>query len=201
MLRQRVRVRTSPVAIIGRVVLIIFSLALIWYGLMLILLALKVSPHTVNQISGYRTAYNYLSERTATDITSTIRLIAGLAGVAAFLLFGYVAWKSLPRPYLARTDLRLLDDERGVVDVAPRAIERAIEGAALDRDAVQHAAARYGGDEVTVNLTVTRARELSETMHAVRAKAHEELGNHGLPEVPVNITLTSFERTQRRELA
>ena len=62
MLRQRVRVRTSSVALIGRAILILFSLALIWYGLMLILLALKVSPHTVNQISGYRTAYNYLSD-------------------------------------------------------------------------------------------------------------------------------------------
>ena len=65
MLRQRVRVRTSSVALIGRAILILFSLALIWYGLMLILLALKVSPHTVNQISGYRTAYDYLSGRTA----------------------------------------------------------------------------------------------------------------------------------------
>jgi hypothetical protein len=182
-------------------VLIVFSLALVWYGLMLLLLALKVSAHNVNQISGYRTAYNYLSDLTAADITSTTRLIAGLAGFAGFLGFGYLAWKSLPRPYLARTDLRLRDDERGVTKVAPRAIERAVEGAALDRDAVQHAAARYGGDEVTVNVSVTRARELAETLRAVRADAHDELGNHGLPEMPVNITLTSFERTQRRELA
>lgn len=201
MLRQRVRIRTSPVALIGRAVLIVFSLALIWYGLMLLLLALKVSAHNVNQISGYRTAYNYLSDLTAADITSTTRLIAGLAGFAGFLGFGYLAWKSLPRPYLARTDLRLRDDERGVTKVAPRAIERAVEGAALDRDAVQHAAARYGDDEVTVNVSVTRARELAETLRAVRADAHDELGNHGLPEMPVNITLTSFERTQRRELA
>lgn len=201
MLRQRVRIRTSPVALIGRAVLIVFSLALVWYGLMLLLLALKVSAHTVNQISGYRTAYNYLSDLTAADITSTTRLIAGLAGFAGFLGFGYLAWKSLPRPYLARTDLRLKDDERGVTKVAPRAIERAVEGAALDRDAVQHAAARYGGNEVTVNVSVTRARELAETLRAVRADAHDELGNHGLPEMPVNITLTSFERTKRRELA
>ena len=201
MFRQRVRVRTSPVALIGKAIVVLFSLALIWYGLMLILLALKVSSHTVNEISGYRTAYNYLSERTASDITPTIRLIAGLAGFAAMLVFGYLAYKSLPRPYLARTDLRLVDDDRGVVNVAPRAVERAVEVAALDRDAVHQAAARYGTDEITVNLTVTRARELPETMRAVRAKAHEELGNHGLPDVPVNITLTSFDRTQRRELA
>jgi hypothetical protein len=201
MLRQRVRVRTSSVALIGRVILILFSLALIWYGLMLILLALKVSPHTVNQISGYRTAYNYLSERTASDITPTVRLIAGLGGFVAMLVFGYLAYKSLPRPYLARTDLRLTDDEHGVVNVAPRAVERAVEVAALDRATVRQAAARYGTDEITVNLTITRVRDLPETMRAVRAKAHEELENHGLPDVPVNITLTSFDRKQRRELA
>ena len=201
MLRQRVRVRTSSVALIGRAILILFSLALIWYGLMLILLALKVSPHTVNQISGYRTAYNYLSDRTASDITPTIRLIAGLGGFVAMLVFGYLAYKSLPRPYLARTDLRLTDDEHGVVNVAPRAVERAVEVAALDRDPVRQAAARYGTDEITVNLTVTRVRDLPETMRAVRTKAHEELENHGLPDVPVNITLTSFDRKQRRELA
>lgn len=201
MLRQRVRVRTSSVALIGRAILIVFALALIWYGLMLILLALKVSPHTVNQISGYRTAYDYLSGRTAADITSRVRLIAGLAGFVAMVVFGYLAYKSFPRPYLARTDLRLVDDERGVVSVAPRAVERAVEVAALDREAVRQAAARYASDSITVNLTVTRARELPETMRAVRAKAHEELDHHGLPDLPVNVTLTSFDRKQRRELA
>jgi hypothetical protein len=200
-LRQRVRVRTSSVALVGKAILVLFALALIWYGLMLILLALKVSPHTVNEISGYRTAYNYLSGRTAGDITPTIRLIAGLGGFVAALVFGYLAYKSLPRPYLARTELRLADDEHGVINVAPRAVERAVEIAALDREEVRQAAARYGTDAITVSLTVTRARDLPETMRAVRAKAHEELGNHGLPAVPVNITLTSFDRTQRRELA
>ena len=100
------------------------------------------------------------------------------------LVFGYLAYKSLPRPYLARTDLRLVDDEHGVVNVAPRAVERAVEVAALDRDAVRQAAARYGTDEITVNLTVTRARELPETMRAVRAKAHEELGITAYPTYP-----------------
>ena len=134
MLRQRVRVRTSSVALIGRAIMILFSLALIWYGLMLILLALKVSPHTVNQISGYRTAYNYLSARTAGDITlhrPLDRRSRRLCGDAGFRL---PRLQEPPRPYLARTDLRLVDDEHGVVNVAPRAVERAVEVAALDRD-------------------------------------------------------------------
>ncbi len=201
MLRQRLRIGTSPFVLLGRIVLILAALALVWYGAMLALLALKVSPHTVNQLSGYRSAYDYLAGLKPRDITDDTRLIAGLAGLAGFLVFGYLAFKELPRPYLTRGELRLSDHERGVVDIAPRAIERAVEGAALEHDAVQDAAARYATDELTVNITVTRARELPEILRAVRATAREQLAAHGLPEFPVNVTVTGFQRTQRRELA
>jgi hypothetical protein len=200
-LRQRLRVGTSPFVLLSRIVLVLFALALVWYGAMLLLLALKVSPHTVNQLSGYRTAYNYLSSRTSRDITSDTRLIAGLAGLAGFLVFGYLAFKELPRPRLTRSELRLVDQERGTVDVEPRAIERAVELAALEHEGVQQATARYATDDVTVNLDLTRARELAEILRAVRAEAREQLAAHGLPELPVNVTVTGFERTRRRELA
>jgi PleD family two-component response regulator len=97
--------------------------------------------------------------------------------------------------------LRIVDDERGVVDVAPLAIERVVQGAALQNDAVQNAAARYATDELTVNISVTRARALPDILRAVRAQAHEQLAVHGLPELPVNVTVTGFLRTRRRELA
>jgi hypothetical protein len=168
---------------------------------MLVLLAFKVSPHTVNQLSGYRSAYHYLAGLKPQDITGDTRLIAGLAGLAGFLAFGYLAFKELPRPRLTRSALRLVDDERGVVDVAPRAIERAIEGAALACNAVQNAAARYATDELTLNISVTRPRALPDILRAVRAQAHEQLAVHGLPDLPVNVTVTGFQRTQRRELA
>lgn len=201
MLRQRLRIGTSPLVLLGRIVLVLVALGLMWYGAMLVLLAFKVSPHTVNQLSGYRTAYNYLAGLKTRDITADTRLIAGLAGLAGFLVFGYLAFKEIPRPHLTRSDLRLLEDERGVVDVAPRAIERAVESAALERDDVQEAAARYATDELTVNVTVTRARELPDILPEVRAAAHEQLAAHGLPDLPINVTLTGFERTRRRELA
>jgi len=201
MLRQRLRIGTSPFVVLGRIVLILFALALIWYAAMLVLLAFKVSPHTVNQLSGYRSAYNYLAGLKPRDITANTRLITGLAGLGGFLVFGYLAFKEIPRPHLTRSELRLLDHERGVVDVAPRAIERAIEGAALELDAVQDATARYAGDELTVNVGVTRARELPDILRSVRAQAHTQLATHGLPELPVNVTLTAYERTRRRELA
>ena len=54
--RQRLRARTSPLVFFGRLLTFLFAAALIWYGAMTVLLALKVSPSTVNSISGYRTA-------------------------------------------------------------------------------------------------------------------------------------------------
>ncbi len=39
----------------------LLALALVWYGVMVILLAAKVSPHTVNSISAYRTIYDTLA--------------------------------------------------------------------------------------------------------------------------------------------
>jgi hypothetical protein len=200
MFRQRLRIGSSPLALLGRIVLVLFALALVWYGAMLVLLAFKVSPHTVNQLSGYRTAYSYLAGLQRQDITDETRLIAGLAGLAGFLLFGYLAYKELPRPHLTRGELRLVDDERGAVDVAPRAIERAAEGAALERHDVQDATARYAGDQLSVNLSVTRASELPDILRAVRAGAREQLLAHGLPTLPVNVTLTGYHRTRRREL-
>ena len=52
MLRQRLRFRSSPLAYLGRVLLAVLGAALVWYGLMLLLLALKVDPETVNDLSG-----------------------------------------------------------------------------------------------------------------------------------------------------
>src|SRR5690242_5205830 len=153
MVRQRVRIGSSPLPLLGRIVLVLFALALVWYGLMLALLAFKVSAHTVNQLSGYRSAYDYLAGLRPEDITRDTRLIAGLAGLAGFLVFGYLALKQIPRPHLTRSELQLSDEERGTVDVAPRAIERAVEGAALERDDVHEAAARYAGDDISVNLS------------------------------------------------
>ena len=131
--RQRLRERSSPLMFVGRLVTLVFALALVWYGLMTLLLALNVSPSTVNAISGYRTAFDWLSGLTPSDVdgAATRAIIAG-AGVAAFVVFGYLAFKQIPRPYLARRELELAADERGEVTVEPRAVERLAEVAAAD---------------------------------------------------------------------
>lgn len=200
MLRQRVHVRTSPLALVGRVVLVIFALALVYYGLMLLLLALKVSPATIDAISGYRTAFDFLSGLTPEDITGTTRLIVAIAGVVALLIFGYLAYKELPRPYLGRSDVRLTEEERGAVDVEPRAIERIAETAALENASVSSAAGRLDEDAMTLNVGVKRARDVPDVLRDVQQRARDALARHEVPQAAVNVTLTGFDRQQRREL-
>ncbi len=199
--RQRLRSRTSPIAYVGRAILILVAVGLLWYGLMMVLLALKVSPDAIDAISGYRTAYDYLAALVADDVGGSTRLITALAGVAGFLLFGYLALKEIPRPYLARTDLRLREDDRGVVDVRPRAIERIAETAAGEHPAVSSATGRYGTDELAVDLGVKRARDLDETLSDVQGRVLHALSDQELPPTPVVVTLTGFDRKQRRELS
>jgi hypothetical protein len=199
--RQRVRERTSVLAVIGRIVPLILALALIWYGAMLVLLAVKVSPSTVNQISGYRTAFDWLSGLTPAKIdgAQTRAIVAG-AGVAAFLVFGLLALKQLPRPYLARQELRLTSDPHGEVNVGPRAVERLAEIAARAHPAVRDARGRYSVDDLSVDLDVGRARDLAGTLEEAQQRVADALERHELPTMPVNITLSGYDRRHRREL-
>ena len=200
MLRGRIRIETSPTIIIGRVVLVLFSLALFWYGLMVVLLALKVAPDTVNSISGYRSAFDYLAGLTPDDITDRVRLIAAIAGIVAFLLFGYLALKQFPRPTLTRSDLTLAESEQGDVTIEARAIERVAEGAAGQSPAISGASGRWSGGDLAVNVRVNRARELPDTLRDVQRRVREAMQQHELPAVPVSVVLAGFDRKQRREL-
>jgi len=199
--RQRLRAHTSPIAYLGRAALVVIAAALVFYGAMLVLLAFKVSPATIDDVSAYRRAYDYFAGLGPDDITDRVRLIAGLMGAAVFLLCGYLAWKEIPRPYLARSGLDLYEDELSVVTVEPRAIERAAEVAAREHPVVSGAVARYGSEGgLELDVAVRQARDLPETLRDVRARVDESLDRHDLPPVPVSVTLTGFDRKQRREL-
>ena len=189
MLRQRLRTRTSPLAFIQRLLELALALALIWYGLILAGLALDVIGRgSADTYSGYRTA------------SDSARLIAGIAGLVVFLLLLTVAFKQLPRPYRARHDLELEAVDRGTVTVEPRAVERLAEGIALQHPAVASASGRFGTDDLVVLLEVRRARELPDTLRAVQRSVISGLERHGLPTVPVNVTLTGYDRSSKREL-
>ncbi|MBV8954850.1 MAG: hypothetical protein JO153_06710 [Solirubrobacterales bacterium] len=199
--RQRIRERPSVLMVVGRIVPLVLALGLIWYGLMVLLLALKVSPSTINSISGYRTAFNYLSGLTPSDVDGgvTRAIIAG-SGVLAFFVFGYLALKQLPRPYLARRELPLATDDHGEIHVEPRAVERLAEVAATMNPAVTDARGRYSVDDLSVDVSVRRARDLAEILQDTQRRVSDALQQHELPAMPVNVTLAGYDRRQRREL-
>jgi hypothetical protein len=198
--RQRIRARVSGAVFTGTFLLTVLGLALIWYGLMVVLLACKASPSSVNDISGYRTAYDYFAGLEPNDITARVRLIAGLAGLAAFMLFAFLAWKHVPRPYLARNDILLGEEQRGTLIVRPRAVERAAEAAAREHPAVSNSTGRYQVDGIAVSVHLRRGTDLPGTLRDVQRRVLDALERHDLPALPVSVTLTGFDRRHRREL-
>jgi hypothetical protein len=201
MLRQRLRTRTSPLAFIQRLLELVLALALIWYGLILAGLALDaIGRDAADRYSGYRTAYDFAANLLAGRASDGARLIAGIAGLAASALLLTVAFKQLPRPYLARGHLELEAGDHGTVTVEPRAVERLAEGIALQHPAVASASGRFGTDDLAVLLEVRRARDLPETLRTVQRDVIGGLERHGLPTVPVNVTLSGYDRSNKREL-
>ena len=200
MLRQRLRTRTRGFAFIGQVLVFILACALVFYGAILALLALKVSPSSLNDVSAYRTVYDWLAGLRDSDVSDTRRIVVAGAGLLAFLLFGYLALKQVPRPYLARHQIELVNEARGVVTVEPRAIERVAESAAAQHPAITAAAGRYGDSELAVGVSLRHAKGAAQTLTDVQAAIATALAQHGLPVVPIHLTLTGYERRTHREL-
>ncbi len=200
-MRQRINLRTPLLAYIVRALTLVLALALLWYGLMVVLLAVKVSPHTVNSISGYRTLYHDVENLKQSDFSTVVRLIAGLAGLIAFLLFILLALKQIPRPYLARGEVAVGERELGRTVVKPRAFERVAEIAASGNPNVTAAAGRLGDQHLDVDISVRRAAAVADTLSDVRRRVNADLDRHQLPDLPVNVTLTGYDRQTKRELS
>ena len=196
--RQRLRERTSFFMVAGHLLTLLLALAMVWYGLMAVLLAVKVSPSTVNSLSGYRTAFNWLSGLTPSDVDGgTTRAIIAGAGVLAFLVFGFLAFKHLPRPYLARRELPLYSEPQGYLTIEPRAVERLAEVAATSDSAISGARGRYSVDDLAVDVTVRRARDIATTLREAQSRVARALAEHELPTMPINVTLAGFDRDGR----
>lgn len=201
MLRQRVRTEThTSSGLAGRIVVLLVAAALFWYGLMLLLLAVKVDPGFVNSISGYRSAFDYLAGLMASDIDSTTRAIVAGAGVLAFLVFGFLALRALPRPYLARHDLTLDGTVGQALVVEARALERAAEVAAREEEGVASAQARAGAERIEVDVSLERAERIGDALAGVRSRVRDALELHGLPLRPVDVALTGFDETEKKEI-
>lgn len=201
MIRQRVTLHTPLLGHLVRVLTGLLGLALLWYGLMVVLLAVKVSPHTVNSLSGYRRLYDDGVALSPRDFTTAVRLIAGFGGLIAFLVFSYLALQAIPRPHLARGEVDLGRRERGATIVRPRAVERVAEFAACANPEVTAASGRLGDQELTVNVGVRRATAAAAAIRDVQSRVGAALDRHELPDLPINVTLTAYDRRTRRELS
>jgi hypothetical protein len=200
--RQRLRVESSTLATtVGRVLVTLLGAAIAWYGLMLFLLAIKVSPSFVNDISGYRTAFDYLAGLEPGDISSSARLIVAIVALVLALIAAYLIWRGLPRPHLARHAIEIQETELGNTEVKPRAIERAVETAALEHPAVVGARARYDDDGIALAITARRAATLVDTLREVRQRTFDSLDAHQLELERVDVTLAGYDSPNGRELA
>lgn len=204
MLRQRIRARSSRLGeLAGLVLAAILALALLWYGLMCLLLALGVDSGFINTISGYRTAFNFLAGLEQADLDGATRPILAGAGLLAFLIFGFLAFKALPSPYLARQDLDLGDgdDQRGVTTVEARALERLAECSSKSHPAVASSQARATAERLELDVDLLRADSLGPDLEEIRERVRIALSDHNLPPRPVDVTMVGFQPTQRRELS
>jgi hypothetical protein len=195
-IRQRVNLRRRTGALLVLSLTVAFALALVYGGVLTVLLALKLhglGPVQINRISGYRTADHWLAGLNRGDFTTARALIAGFGGLLVFLLFISLMLRSLPRPYLTRSELGFPLDDRGATVVRPRAVERIAEVAAQGNQHVIGATGRLGDGELNVDIGIDTPPAAAATLIDVRTRVRDQLGQHDLPSMPVNVTLTGYE--------
>jgi hypothetical protein len=200
-IRQRIRLRTPVLAYVIRLIGVIFAVALVWYGAMVVMLAVKVSPHTVNSISAYRSLYHDLAGLQRSDFTTAVRLIAGFAGFIAFIALVYLALQELPRPSLTRGPVTLDTQPLGETLIKPRAIERTAEIAARGNPEVTAVAGRLGDEQLAVNISIRRASLAADILTDVHQRIRSALERQDLPALAVNVTVTGYDRQRKRELS
>lgn len=196
MIRQRISLRRRTGALLVLTLTVAFALAFIYGGVLDILLALKLhglGPVQINRISGYRTAYHWIAGLNRGDFTTHHALIAGFGGLLVFVFFVSLMLRSLPRPYLTRSEIGFPVDERGATVVRPRAVERIAEVAAQGNQHVIGATGRLGDGELNVDIGIDTPPAAAETLVDVRTRVRDQLGRHDLPAMPVNVTLTGYE--------
>jgi hypothetical protein len=200
-MRARVHLRVPLLVYATRTLTFALAAILIWYGAMTMLLAVKVSPHSVNSLSAYRTIYDFLARLRSSDFSTLRRLVAGFGGFAAFLTLVYLALQELPRPYLLPQRIPLEPAPGGSLSIEPRVLERLAEYAAVANDDVGSAAGRLGAESLSVGITVRRPRAVAETLLDVRERVLAAVRAHQLPDLVVDVTVTKLESTTGRDLS
>jgi hypothetical protein len=85
--------------------------------------------------------------------------------------------------------------------VQPRAVERVAEIAAGSNQDVTAASGRLGDEQLDVLVHVRNARRAADSLREVQHRVAASLQEHGLPALPVNVTLTGYDRQTTRELS
>jgi hypothetical protein len=192
--RQRIRLHRSWLTVAGQLVAALAGLALIWGAVAVGLLIAGVAPRDVDAATGYQRVHRAVTGLGDDDVEGgTVRLAVGLGGLALGGAFAAMARAQLPRPSLARGPLQLGEDDRGLTVVAPRAVERAAEVAAVRHPSVESALGRFGADELSLDVTLGLPGDAPGALRAVREAARGSLRDHGLPLTPVHVTLTKHD--------
>lgn len=196
----RVHARTSPLAFVGRLLVVLLALLLLYAGVVILALSLGLAPKAVNGFTGYRAAYEFVDGLGPEDATGLTRAIAAGVGLLLLLVCGYLAYKELPRPYLGRHDHELETGAQGRTRVQPGVIESLAEAAAVEGDGVNAARARFDDEQVLVDATARRATGIPEALRDARERVRSALAEHDLPAYPVTVRLGGFDRKHKREL-
>jgi hypothetical protein len=200
MTRQRVHLRTPGWSAFVQLLTVVFALLLMYGGVLLALLATKtLSPARVEQISDYRLIYHDIVALQPSDFTTAISFIAGFTGLLVFIMFVFLTFEALPRPYLARSEVELPGQKGGETVVRPRAVERVAEYAALADPSVFAANGRLSDDGLHLDVGVRDAQGAAATLADVRRRVTEQLQRHEIPPVPVNVILAGYQRPTRED--
>ncbi len=202
-MRQRVHLSSTWRTTLGKLLCAVVALAVAWFGLALLLVALGAAPDDVDRWLGYRTAYDAVAGLDGTGVEATWRIGLAVGGLLACVVLLALAWAQVPKPELARHDIELVPGgdaapaTPGETTVNARAVERAAELAALSVGGIDAARARLDGAEVVVALRATRADGLPDTLLAARSAADDALTDHGFEGLDARVVLAGFDKEPR----
>ena len=202
-MRQRVHVGATWRTTLGKLLTAVVALAVAWFGLSLLLVALGVAPDDVDRALGYRTAYDAVAGLDGTGLDTTYRIALGAGGIVLCLVLLALAWAQVPRPELTRHDVDLPAADPtagpgGETTVQARAVERAAEVATLSVAGIDAARARLDGTEVVVALRSTKPTDLPDQLRAAQAAARDALTDHGLQGFDARVVLAGFDKEDIR---
>ena len=147
--RRRVRIARGRGSRVGIVLAGLLALGVAWYAGAAVALGLGAAPATIDALTGYRSVVAWLAGPHVPSVAT--RAIVAAAGLVVFVVLARLALAQVPRPRVPRSPVVLEHAARGTTTVSPRAIERAVECALADFDAVT---ARW--EDGTVTATVDR---------------------------------------------